>query len=104
MSEVRTGKRFEVHLPIKVTTNQSAEEHEGETDNLSAAGVFLSLDSSLEVGSLVEFDITMPASVIGSEKDVRIHCNGRVVRSEGPREGEKNSGVACVIDRYEFIR
>lgn len=104
MSEVRTGKRFEVHLPIKVTSNQSPEAHEGETDNLSAAGVFLSLDSSLEVGSLVEFDITMPASVIGSDKDVRIHCNGRVVRSEGPKEGGKNSGVACVIDRYEFIR
>ncbi len=104
MSEVRTGKRFEVHLPIKVTTPETAESHEGETDNLSAAGVFLSLDSSLEVGSAVEFDITMPAAVIGSEKDVRIHCNGRVVRSEGPKSGGKNSGVACVIDRYEFIR
>ena len=104
MSEVRTGKRFEVHLPIKVHTPESAESHEGQTDNLSAAGVYLSLDSSLGVGSTVEFDITMPASVIGSEKDVRIHCNGRVVRTEGPKEGTKNSGVACVIDRYEFIR
>lgn len=104
MSEVRTGKRFEVHLPIKVTTPESPELHLGETDNLSAAGVYLSLDSSLEVGSQVEFDITMPASVIGSEKDVRIHCNGRVVRSDSPKEGSKNSGVACVIDKYEFIR
>jgi len=104
VSEVRTGKRFEVHLPIKVHTPESAESHEGQTDNLSAAGVYLSLDSSLEVGSTVEFDITMPASVIGSEKDVRIHCSGRVVRTEGPKEGTKNSGVACVIDRYEFIR
>lgn len=104
MSEVRTGKRFEVHLPIKITTPEGAEAHEGQTDNLSAAGVYLSLDSSLEVGSAVEFDITMPASVIGSDKDVRIHCNGRVVRNEAPKDGTKNSGVACVIDRYEFIR
>ena len=104
MSEVRTGKRFEVHLPIKIHSSESAELHEGETDNLSAAGVFLSLDSSLEVGSPVEFDITRPAAVIGAEQDVRIHCNGRVVRTEGPKEGSKNSGVACVIDRYEFIR
>ena len=104
MSEVRTGKRFEVHLPTKIHTNESAEVREGETDNLSAAGVFLSLDSSLEVGSTVEFDITMPAAVIGSEKDVRIHCNGRVVRTEAPKDGSKNSGVACVIDRYEFLR
>ena len=104
MSEVRTGKRFEVHLPIKISSPEGAQEHQGQTDNLSAAGVFLSLDSSLEVGSTVEFDITMPAAVIGSEKDVRIHCNGRVVRTEAPKTGSKNSGVACVIDRYEFIR
>lgn len=103
MSEVRTGKRFEVHLPVKVSTD-SAESHEGQTDNLSAAGVYLSLDSSLEVGSSVEFDITMPAAVIGSDKDVRIHCHGRVVRNENPKQGDKTSGVACVIDRYEFIR
>jgi hypothetical protein len=66
--------------------------------------VYLSLDSSLEVGSSVEFDITMPAAVIGSDKDVRIHCQGRVVRNDNPKQGTKNSGVACVIDRYEFIR
>lgn len=106
MSEVRTGKRFEVHLPIKIHTAESpeAEAHEGQTDNLSAAGVYLSLDSSLEVGSAVEFDITMPASVIGSDRDVRIHCYGRVVRNEAPKEGTNTSGVACVIDRYEFVR
>jgi hypothetical protein len=46
----------------------------------------------------------MPAAVIGSEKDVRNHSHGRVVRNETPKEGTKNSGVACVIDRYEFIR
>jgi len=103
VSEVRTGKRFDVHLPIKIS-GEGAEAHVGETDNLSAAGVFLSLDQSLEVGSQVEFDITMPASVIGAEKDVRIHCHGRVVRTESPKEGAKNSGVACVIDKYEFIR
>jgi len=104
VSEVRTGKRFDVHLPIKISGPEGVEVQVGETDNLSAAGVFLSLDSSLEVGSQVEFDITMPASVIGAEKDVRIHCHGRVIRSEGPKEGSKNSGVACVIDKYEFIR
>jgi hypothetical protein len=104
VSEVRTGKRFEVHLPIKISSPESPDSHVGETDNLSAAGVYLSLDSSLEVGSPVEFDITMPASVIGSEKDVRIHCTGRVVRTEAPKEGTRNSGVACVIDGYEFIR
>ena len=103
MSEVRTGKRFDVHLPIKIS-GEGVQTHEGQTDNLSAAGVFLSLDQSLEVGSQVEFDITMPASVIGAEKDVRIHCQGRVIRSEGPKDGATNSGVACVIDKYEFIR
>ncbi len=104
MSEVRTGKRFEVRLPISLQSSDSSQPHQGETDNVSAAGVYLSLDSSLEVGSAVEFDMTMPAAVIGSDHDVRIHCVGRVVRTETPKEGEKNSGVACVIDSYSFIR
>ncbi len=104
MSEVRTGKRFDVRLPIRLQSSDSQQPHQGETDNVSAAGVYLSLDSSLEVGSSVEFDITMPAAVIGSDHDVRIHCVGRVVRTEPPKEGKPSSGVACVIDSYNFIR
>jgi hypothetical protein len=80
----------------------------GTTTDLSAAGVFILADGDFEVGSKVQFDITLPAKVIGARKDVEIRCQGRVVRSErsGARSQSKNKkgGLACVIDNYKFVR
>jgi len=98
--EARTGKRFPLELPIKI--------HKGETDakgmtgNLSAAGVYIRADASLEVGSPVEFEITLPPEMTGGPENVTIQCKGRVVRADESSGGER--GVACVIDSYEFQR
>lgn len=55
MSEARTGKRFPLHLPIKIHKEDTAgETHTGMTGDLSAAGVYIRADASLEVGSPVE--------------------------------------------------
>jgi hypothetical protein len=72
---------------------------------VSAAGVYIHADAELEVGSHIEFEITLPSDIIGSHHDVRVKCQGRVVRRERP-EGNKdaNGGVACVIDNYKFVR
>lgn len=107
MTELRTGKRFPLQLPIRVDGQEPGSVHTGETHDLSASGAFLSLDADLEVGSGVDFEITIPAATIGAVQDVVVRCHGRVVRSggEGTEETAKNTtGVACVIDTYEFIR
>ena len=107
MSEARTGKRFPLNLPIKIHKEDSASDSRGVTGNLSAAGVYIRSDASLEVGSPVEFEITLPPDVTGSKEDVVIQCRGRVVRTDEPSAGgaaAENRGVACVIDSYEFIR
>jgi len=107
VSEARTGKRFPLHLPIKIHSEDSAADASGMTGNLSAAGVYIRADSALEVGSPVEFEITLPPEVTGGKEDVTIQCHGRVVRTDEPGAGEApadNRGVACVIDSYEFVR
>ena len=105
MAEARTGKRFPLHLPIKIHREDSAAETSGITGDLSAAGVYIKADSALEVGSPVEFDITLPPEVTGGKENVTIHCNGRVVRTDEPNAGKNaDRGVACVIDSYEFVR
>ena len=107
MSEARTGKRFPLHLPIKIHKEDSAAEASGMTGDLSAAGVYIRADASLEVGSPVEFEITLPPEVTGGKEDVVIQCRGRVVRTDEPTAGaspKDNRGVACVIDSYEFVR
>ena len=101
----RTGKRFPLELPITIIEkgrNKSA----GTTANVSAAGVYIESQAEIEVGAPIEFDITLPGKVVGTDHDVEIHCKGRVVRSEDKpkKKSSRKHGVACVIDQYKFVR
>ena len=106
MSEARTGKRFPLELPIRI--HRKGGDEGATTADLSAAGVYIMADTDLSVGSPIEFDITLPAEVLGTPADVEVRCTGRVVRKESGEETgkrkKKKSGVACVIDQYQFIR
>lgn len=106
MSEARTGKRFPLELPIKIHKQDSGGESSGVTGNLSAAGVYIRADASLEVGTPVEFEIALPPEMTGAKENVVIQCRGRVVRTDEPAGGKSAEarGVACVIDSYEFVR
>src|ERR1700721_158578 len=107
VGEARTGKGFPLHLPIKIHGEGTAVDAKGMTGDLSAAGVYIRADASLEVGSPVEFEITLPPEVTGGKDDVVIQCRGRVVRTDEPNAAAgsgDNRGVACVIDSYEFVR
>ena len=108
MSEARTGKRFPLELPIHIHQKKGTKEGTAVTADVSAAGVYIMADTSLAVGSPIEFDITMPASVLGTPQDVEVRCIGRVVRSVQEAKPAKGAaprnGVACVIDEYKFIR
>jgi hypothetical protein len=105
VSEARTGKRFPLELPIKFHKEQESGEHAGMTGNLSAAGVYIRADAAMEVGSNVEFEITLPPEVTGAKESVVVQCKGRVVRTDEPGgSSDEARGVACVIDSYDFVR
>jgi PilZ domain-containing protein len=106
VSEARTGKRFPLELPIKIHKAEEGGQHSGVTGNLSAAGVYIRADASLDVGSNVEFEIALPPEVTGAKEPVVVQCRGRVVRTDEPAPGKGGEarGVACVIDSYDFIR
>jgi len=95
--EARTGKRFPLELPIKIHKGETGGDASGVTGNLSAAGVYIRADAALEIGSPVEFEITLPPEVTGGQDNVIIQCKGRVVRADETGSGE-GRGVACVID------
>ena len=104
VSEARTGKRFPLELPIKIHKEGASGDSKGTTGDLSAAGVYIRADASLDVGSPVEFEITLPPDVTGGQESVTIQCKGRVVRTDPTGESADGKGVACVIDSYEFVR
>jgi hypothetical protein len=87
-------------LPVKIKQGKSRSQ--AATTDLSAAGVFITTNLPFRKGSKLSFQITLPAPVIGSPNNVEVNCAGRVVRVDVPTRG-KRRGVACVIDRYEFV-
>ncbi|HET9695742.1 MAG TPA: PilZ domain-containing protein [Terriglobales bacterium] len=103
MSETRTSKRFEIRVPITIEASDSVKKLDGITDNVSAAGVFLHANAQLKIGSKVSFEIVLPREMTGGTADVKLQCHGTVVRTEAG-ESQDKTGVACVIDGYEFVR
>ena len=96
VSEAQT-KRFPLHLPIKIHNESASGEAQGTTGNLSAAGVYIRADASLEIGSPVEFEITLPPDVTGGQGvrcDPVQRARGAQRSSGGTPEGK---GVVCVM-------
>lgn len=96
--ELRSSVRFPLHLPLTVRTAPD-QERLAETEDISAGGVLFYVDEAIRPGSQIDFDIAMPAQVLGLQHDVLVHCNGRVVRSEVERGRQS---VAAVIEDYSF--
>jgi PilZ domain len=99
VDELRGSVRFPLKLPVEVRADRSGVP--GETEDISAGGVLFYMDAALEIGSIIDFTISMPASVLGTATDVVVKCTGRVVRCS--KHGDKTA-VAAVIDEYHFDR
>ena len=99
-TDMQSAMRFPIKLPVSLKSN-SGEKHL-ETQNISANGVlFQVVDAEMPVGSMVDFTISLPADIVGTETDVRLDCKGRVVRNF---EDSGRHGVGVVIDEYRFDR
>jgi|SwirhisoilCB2_FD_contig_31_19057241_length_953_multi_5_in_0_out_0_2 hypothetical protein len=101
--DARTGRRFPVHIPVRVGDTPASAEHVGTTENISSSGAYFWLDTPPEIGSIIECEMTIPSKTIGARTDVTLRCLARVVRADAPKKGTQ-TGVACVIDSYEFVR
>ena len=98
-TEVQSAARFPVKLPIHIKSPGG--ERDTESDNISANGVLFHHDVDMQIGSTVDFTISLPAEVVGADADVKVECHGRVVRTN--EEGGRR-GVGVVIDEYRFER
>jgi hypothetical protein len=101
--DARTGRRFPVHIPVRVGDSPASAEHIGTTENISTSGAYFWLDTPPEIGSIIECEMTIPSKTIGARTDVTLRCLARVVRTDAANKGSQ-TGVACVIDSYEFVR
>jgi hypothetical protein len=86
-------------LTVRSAGVDGAIEQKGHTRDVGFRGLYFMTDVDYEVGSEIEFVLTLPKEVTQAT-DVNIRCRGRVLRVE-PYDG--NRGVAARIERYEFI-
>jgi c-di-GMP-binding flagellar brake protein YcgR len=98
--DLRSAMRFPIKLPVEVRAEEAAR-LQAETKDISAGGVLFYLDKAVEVGSRIEFNISLPAKVLGTPTDVSVQCVGRVVRCT--EDGQRRA-IAAVIDEYRFER
>jgi hypothetical protein len=100
-SERREARRFTMSLPMRVLTGE-AQRHElnAHTRDVSYRGLYFLAEAGFEIGSEIEFVITLPQQVTQSG-DVNIRCQGQIVRVEPTDNGR--IGIAARIARYEFI-
>jgi hypothetical protein len=95
--EVRCAVRFPLTLPVVLSSGKG--EHAAVTQNVSASGVLFEIDSHLQTGEEICFSLRMPGAVLGTPRDVLVHCVGRVVRCSMSQTKYK---AAATIDEYQF--
>ena len=98
-TEVQSAPRFPIKLPMHVKSQSG--ESDTESENISANGVLFHHEVDTPIGSTVDFTISFPADVVGSDADVKVQCRGRVARTS---EQGARRGVGVVIDEYRFER
>jgi hypothetical protein len=103
-ADKRRAQRFPMALPVAVKIQElEGQETTVKTKDISSGGVYLEFDSPMEVGSTLEFVLTLPAEITKGPS-VRVRCKGKVVRVDRDSSDTASFGVAATIERYEFLR
>ena len=104
-TEKRRAKRFPMRLPVAVKADQQKLDRlMVETRDVSSSGVYFEFGGPLDVGTSLEFLLTLPEPITKGSP-VRIRCIGKVVRvDKDPQAAKGHVGVAATIERYEFVR
>jgi hypothetical protein len=97
----REARRFSMSLPMRLLAiGARSKEIRATTRDVSYRGLYFLSESKFEVGSQIDFVLTLPQNV-SATGEVDIRCSGQVVRIESRSNG--HLGVAAKIERYEFL-
>jgi hypothetical protein len=95
--EVRAAVRFPLHLDVVLFTPER--EYKAVTIDVSANGVLFLGSEFPAIGTPIQFELKMPATVMGGAEDVLLHCVGRIVRHA---KTANKTMAAAVIDEYSL--
>lgn len=101
--EQRRTRRFTLQLPLSVrSAGGETGSFTGTTKNISSSGVLFTADREPELGSPIEYIVTLNAH---APQPVNLRCVGKVLRSVLIADGgEVAYQIAATLERYEFVR
>lgn len=104
-TDKRRARRFPMQLPVSIKSEHDKHDSQlVQTRDVSSSGIYFEFEAPMNVGSSVEFLMTLPEPLTKGSP-VRIKCIGKVVRVERDSKGGPTQvGIAATIERYEFVR
>lgn len=100
--ERRRRVRTEVHWPVLLFRNRTAETVESSTRDLSSVGFYCLSRAPFTCGERLSCILKIPThDPGGKERERPLECSVRVMRVEATAEKEF-CGIACQIDDYRF--
>jgi len=106
MGERRKARRFEVYLPLQVSTSGKgcSDFYSAQLRDISRSGIFFHSSAPIAPGTAVELTFALPAERDrGTSVLVRASANAlRMTELDG--ETSPIYGIAARIDRLDFVR
>ena len=96
-SPMRAAVRFPLHLPVQLRTDTGLVN--AITEDISSTGALFLTNEEPLVGSLLEWNLHLPSSVMGTSASVQVDCVGRVVWTRREPDGVR---LGALIDHYEL--
>lgn len=97
-TERRSGTRITTRVPTRVRTTEGSD-HNAQTRDVSANGVYLYTKSRMEQGTDVELVLILPPELTSGQK-CWVCCQATIVRVE---ENGSDFGVAAQIRRMDIL-
>lgn len=93
---VRASVRFPLQLPVELQTGDARVP--ATTVDVSSTGMLFTLDTVLQVGTELDWELVLPADAMGSGADISVLCHGRVVWVKELQPVQ----MAVMIDEYRL--
>ncbi len=77
------AKRFPIHAAVRYRPADSADWHDGRTENMSCSGALISGRHLIDVATPVEMLLPLPSQLSGTAR-MQVLCRGHVVRVAHP--------------------
>ena len=94
---MRAAVRFPLHLPVRLRTDAGL--IDAITEDISSTGALFLTQAAPRVGSMLEWNLHLPASVMGTPGNVEVECVGRVVWTRVEPDGVR---LGALIDDYQL--